>query len=168
MGHGGSCRSRSRSIIGHPFWRSSYPLHASRAGGPRAVMRKRYGRIFRYACAVHGTRTRVCTHVDLLNINRSKFTRGVLVKNTSGLAPRRAFLGSTWNYSMSRTWGRNPIAKNCDMAEWLAIQNNSSCKRSDSEQQLLPTTCISSENPPLNNSRAAARPPLEYDARWVS
>jgi hypothetical protein len=47
----------------------------------------------------------------LLKINCFKFTRGVPVKNTSGLAPRRSFLGSTWICSMSRTRGRNPIAK---------------------------------------------------------
>jgi hypothetical protein len=47
----------------------------------------------------------------LLKINASKFTRGVLIKNASGLAPWRAFLSSMWSYSMSRTWGRNPIAK---------------------------------------------------------
>jgi hypothetical protein len=33
---------------------------------------------------------------DLLKILRSKFTRRVLVKNTTGLVPRRAFLGSMW------------------------------------------------------------------------
>jgi hypothetical protein len=32
------------------------------------------------------------------------------VKNTSGLAPRRSFLGSMWIYSMLRTRGRNPMA----------------------------------------------------------
>jgi hypothetical protein len=87
--------------------------------------------IMRTCAATHSTHTRLCMQqmhlevhllcrVDLprylgtdlvLKINASKFTRGVLVKNTSGLAPSRAFLGSTWSYSMSRTWGRNPIAK---------------------------------------------------------
>ena len=40
--------------------------------------------------------------------------------------------------------------KSCDAAEWLAIQNNSSCHKSDSEQQLLPSH-HTNPIPPLPN-----------------
>ena len=54
-------------------------------------------------------------------MNRSKFTRGVSVKTTSGMTPRRAFLGSTWSYDMLGTWGRKQIAKKlrcCKMVDY--------------------------------------------------
>jgi hypothetical protein len=38
--------------------------------------------------------------------------------------------------------------KSCDAAEWLAIQNNSSCHNSDSEQQLLPRHHTNPISPP--------------------
>ena len=38
--------------------------------------------------------------------------------------------------------------KSCDAAEWLAIQNNSSCKRSDSDQQLQPRHHTNPISPP--------------------
>jgi hypothetical protein len=40
--------------------------------------------------------------------------------------------------------------KSCDAAEWLAIQNSSSSKRSDSEQQLLPRHLTNPISPPTN------------------
>jgi hypothetical protein len=58
-----------------------------------------------------GIRTCKYMYSYLLKINASKSARGVPVKNTPGIGPRRAFLGSTWSYSKTRTWGRNPIAK---------------------------------------------------------
>jgi hypothetical protein len=38
--------------------------------------------------------------------------------------------------------------KSCDAAEWLAIQNSSSCQKSDSEQQLLPRHHTNPISPP--------------------
>jgi hypothetical protein len=64
------------------------------------------------------------------------------------MVPRRSFLGSTWIYSMLRTRAEIRSPKSCDAAEWLAIQNNSSCQKSDSDQQLLPRHHTNPISPP--------------------
>ena len=64
--------------------------------------------VLRGRLRVWSDRSRVYTRIDalffktntmvgtrVLKINASKCARGVLVKDTSGLAPRSAFLGST-------------------------------------------------------------------------
>ena len=44
----------------------------------------------------------------------------------------------------------NRSPKSCDAAEWLVLQNNSSWKRSDSDQQLLPRHRTNPISPPTN------------------
>ena len=73
-------------------------------------------------------------YTAVLKINGSKFTRGVPVKNTSGLAPRVAFLGSMWSYSFKTECRRHRAEirspKSCDAPEWLTIQNNLAVQKS--------------------------------------
>jgi hypothetical protein len=47
-------------------------------------------------------------------------------------------------------WAEIQSPQSCDAAEWLAIQNNYSCHKSDSEQQLLPRHHTNPISPPAN------------------
>jgi hypothetical protein len=51
-------------------------------------------------------------------IIRSKFTRGGPVKNTSGLAPRRSFLGSPWIYTLQHVADTGQKSDRQKVAMW--------------------------------------------------